>query len=254
MPTNCAIAWSVPVVGRGRRTRLTTGDDALDVGRRRRRPARARRPGRAGRAPCSASTRRRRRAAAAAAAGDGQRVGAEPLDRVLDLPWPSRCRPRPAGSPRPRRSGCRAWSAPERSLLAVSPRSANRSDLERGSCRHRPVATCRRVGDDLRRRPAGSAAWRARPTSSSWVISTMVRPGRVEPVEDAQHVAGGLGVQVAGRLVGEQQRRRGDQRPGHRDPLLLAAGELVGLVVGPVGQARPGPARPARPAPALGAP
>ena len=46
-----------------------------------------------------------------------------------------------------------------------------------------------------------------------------------------------LGVEVAGRLVGEQQRGRGDQRPGHGDPLLLAAGELVRLVVDPVGEA-----------------
>ena len=82
-------------------------------------------------------------------------------------------------------------------------------------------------------------------TSASWVISTIVRPGAVEPVEDGQHVRGGLRVQVAGRLVGEQQRRRGDQRPGHRDPLLLAAGELVRLVVGPVGQPDQRPARPA---------
>ena len=64
----------------------------------------------------------------------------------------------------------------------------------------------------------------------------MVRPGAAELVEDGEHVRGGVAVQVAGRLVGEQQRRLGDQRPGHRDPLLLAAGELVGLVLGPVGQ------------------
>ena len=45
------------------------------------------------------------------------------------------------------------------------------------------------------------------------------------------------------------QRRRGDQGPGHRDPLLLAAGELVRLVVAAIGQADevergPGPAAP----------
>ncbi|GAA2710541.1 hypothetical protein GCM10010429_26110 [Micromonospora olivasterospora] len=36
-----------------------------------------------------------------------------------------------------------------------------------------------------------------------------------------------LRVQGAERLVQQHQRRPGRQRPGHRDPLLLAAGELV---------------------------
>ena len=44
-------------------------------------------------------------------------------------------------------------------------------------------------------------------------------------------------VEVAGRLVGEQQRRAVDQRPGDRDALLLAAGELRRVVVQPVAQA-----------------
>jgi len=34
------------------------------------------------------------------------------------------------------------------------------------------------------------------------------------------------GVQVAGRLVGEEQRRVDDQRPRNRDPLLLTTGQL----------------------------
>ena len=42
--------------------------------------------------------------------------------------------------------------------------------------------------------------------------------------------AGSL-VEVAGRLVGEQQARLQNQRPGQRDPLLLAARELAGLVI-----------------------
>ena len=40
-----------------------------------------------------------------------------------------------------------------------------------------------------------------------------------------------LGIEVAGRLVGQQQRRVVDERARHRDALLLAAGELVGKVV-----------------------
>ena len=42
---------------------------------------------------------------------------------------------------------------------------------------------------------------------------------------------GRLGVEVAGRLVGQQQRRVVDERARDRDALLLAAGELVGEVV-----------------------
>ena len=173
-------------------------------------------------------------------------------------PPTSRCRPRPAGSPRRRRSGCRAWSAP---TAACWPHAAQR-EADGSRAAHR--ATCARAG---RRRPPAAApagarrtmrpsrsrttrlAWAA--TSSSWVISTIVRPDALSSVEQRQHLGGGGAVEVAGRLVGQEQRRLGDQRPGHRDPLLLAAGELVGLVVGPVGEAdrrraRPAPGRAAR--------
>ena len=47
----------------------------------------------------------------------------------------------------------------------------------------------------------------------------------------------GLRVELAGRLVGQDQDRLLDQRPGDRHPLLLAAGELVRPVVEPVAQA-----------------
>ena len=55
------------------------------------------------------------------------------------------------------------------------------------------------------------------------------------------------GVEVAGRLVGQDHPGLGDQGPGDGDALLLAARQLTRLVVGPVGQvhrrrARPGPA------------
>ena len=45
-------------------------------------------------------------------------------------------------------------------------------------------------------------------------------------------------VEVAGRLVGDDQRRIGDQRARDRDALLLAAGQLV-RVVRPSRSARP---------------
>ena len=44
-------------------------------------------------------------------------------------------------------------------------------------------------------------------------------------------------VERAGRLVGEQQPALADDRPGDRDPLALAAGELVGEAVGALGEA-----------------
>jgi hypothetical protein len=47
-------------------------------------------------------------------------------------------------------------------------------------------------------------------------------------------LAGGL-VEVAGRLVGEHDGRVPGQRPGDRDPLLLAARQLAGAVASPVG-------------------
>ena len=57
---------------------------------------------------------------------------------------------------------------------------------------------------------------------------------RPQQVEDA---VARLRVEVAGRLVGEDDGGPGDQRAGDRDPLLLAAGELGGPVGGAVGEA-----------------
>ncbi len=56
-------------------------------------------------------------------------------------------------------------------------------------------------------------------------------PFEVEVREDREHVLGGVRVEVAGRLVGEDQRGVGDDRAGDGDALLLAAGELGGEVV-----------------------
>ena len=57
------------------------------------------------------------------------------------------------------------------------------------------------------------------------------RPRAVDAVQQLHDPDRGLGIEVAGRLVGQQQRRVVDERARHRDALLLAAGELVGEVV-----------------------
>ena len=58
-----------------------------------------------------------------------------------------------------------------------------------------------------------------------------------ELLQQGDDVVPGVLVQVPGRLVGQQHLRLLDQRPGDRDPLLLAAGQLGRQVPGPVGQA-----------------
>ena len=77
-------------------------------------------------------------------------------------------------------------------------------------------------------------------------------PLGVELLEHPQDFHAGVRIEVAGRLVGQQQRGAIDQRPGDGHPLLLAAGHLRRLVVGAVGQPDAVQQR-LRPAPGLGA-
>src|SRR5688572_13032141 len=51
---------------------------------------------------------------------------------------------------------------------------------------------------------------------------------RMQSIEQGQNLGAGGAVQVAGRLVREQQRGLRDQRPGDRDALALSAGEFRG--------------------------
>ena len=55
----------------------------------------------------------------------------------------------------------------------------------------------------------------------------MVVPSRLSCVNSSMISLALRGVQVAGRLVGEEQPRLGDDRARHADQLLLAAGELA---------------------------
>ena len=72
--------------------------------------------------------------------------------------------------------------------------------------------------------------------SSSCVTMTMVMPLIVEFLEHAHDLDAGLAVEVAGRFVGQQEGRLVDQGAGDGHALLLAAGKLVGMVVGAVGE------------------
>ena len=54
---------------------------------------------------------------------------------------------------------------------------------------------------------------------------------------ELEDLGAGPAVEVAGRLVGEDDRRLAGQRPGDRDALLLAAAELARAVLQPVAQA-----------------
>jgi hypothetical protein len=63
--------------------------------------------------------------------------------------------------------------------------------------------------------------------------------GLVELLEDAHDLFRRARVEVAGRLVGEDDGRIGDQGAGDRHPLLLAPGELRGVMVLAAGEADP---------------
>src|SRR5258708_806533 len=59
----------------------------------------------------------------------------------------------------------------------------------------------------------------------------------MQAIEDGEHLLGAGGVEVAGRLVGEHHTRLTDECARDRDTLLLAARELVRMVVGAVCEA-----------------
>ena len=79
-------------------------------------------------------------------------------------------------------------------------------------------------------RPPSSRSTRsAMPAAArSCVTSTTARPSSAPAAQQAQHLGARLDVEVAGRLVGEQDGGIVDERPRDREALLLAAGELGG--------------------------
>ena len=67
---------------------------------------------------------------------------------------------------------------------------------------------------------------------ASWVTMTMVLPNSArELAEQFEDAGGGFAVEVAGRLVGDEERRIGDDGAGDGDALFLAAGKFGRRVV-----------------------
>ena len=92
--------------------------------------------------------------------------------------------------------------------------------------------------------PSSSTTTRSassRASSTSWVTRTAVRSASTRR---SVCRSGGRDRDVEGgqRLVEQQQPRVGGERPGHGDPLGLAAGELAGPASGEARAARPRPA------------
>ena len=154
---------------------------------------------------------------------DGQQVRAEPVD-LREQPGL-----RGGGQPEDRHDRRRADRDPERGQ-----RGAQRPGAQPDARHPQPVPAqpSRRahgalagVGDhpavehpDLARQLLGEAA----------VVGDHDDRGAVgvELAEERHDRRAGGAVEVAGRLVGEDDRRAPDERPGDRDPLALAAGEL----------------------------
>src|SRR2546430_944747 len=131
----------------------------------------------------------------------------------------------PDGRRHPRNGPSASGSTPRRWKLRPGKSAAARSASTTGAARRtdQPAAVDRedpvRPADDL----AAVGRHHERPTGAAG-----------EVVEDVQHLAASLEVEVARRLVGQDQQRVVHQRPHDRDALLLAAGEAIGKASGPI--------------------
>ena len=189
------------------------------------------------------------------------------------------CRPAARGRPRPRCGRKTATTASPGARLGAHgdgpcdlavpsavrdvrrPRQAPAQHVEpgepggEGAARAGPAP--RRWGPPRRPRPASSTTTRSASSSASrtsWVTSTAVRSASTR--RSIWRSAGRhRDVEGGHRLVEQQQPRLGGQRPGHRDPLGLAAGELRRPAVAPGRRRRPRRAsRPPPRAPATAGP
>ena len=183
----------------------------------------------------SATRQRRARPAGAQATerrrtGDQQDVAPERVDLRSRPRRRSRCRPRSARSPSRRRSSARGSSAPSG---ACSPRARRARRAAISIMRPSPWPAAALVGDDL---PVPDPDHPARMRGDLVLMRDQHDrpPLLAEALEQRQHLGPRGRVEVPGRLVGEDQRRIGDERAGDGDALLLAARQLRGQVVDPV--------------------
>ena len=79
----------------------------------------------------------------------------------------------------------------------------------------------------------------SRAKAISWVARIIVVPSSASDRTASRTSATQLGVERGGDLVEEQQRRPGGQRAHQRHPLLLAAGEPVGVAGRVLGEPEP---------------
>ena len=141
----------------------------------------------------------------------------------------------------------RSPTAPTRTTSAQAQRGAGAS----AGVTVRSVTSRTVLEPITRRRASGPAGAAPAAISRSWVITTTVVPAACSSRSSCHHPGAGRGVEVAGRLVGQQQRRVADHRPGDRRP--AAARRRTARAAGGRAGARGRPA-PARPRPAAAAP
>ena len=111
--------------------------------------------------------------------------------------------------------------------MRISERPGARSSQE--TARRAALVTRSRPGDDApvaRARPRGSA----RAATLGVVRGHHQREGELalQRLDQIEHALGGVGVEVAGRLVAEQQLGALRERARDRDALRLASGQLAG--------------------------
>ena len=172
-----------------------------------------------------------------------------PAIRARSTAGIARCRAAPNGaghdrSPPP----CSAGECACSRMTSPTPSSAAITAMPSRSRRRAPRLRIGRVDQRSQRQPDDHAiqpplfiARRrdARAASAGlWVTTRIAVPSALTRSNSVRDVLAGLFVELAGRFVGEQQRRPVGQRARDRDALHLAAGELRGQVIARDRQAR----------------
>src|SRR5207253_569500 len=152
----------------------------------------------------------------------------------------------PSAMPRIARPVCHGWSRSPRRLARQSttrPRGGAPTVAPALPARappRRPVTPRRRAPCGSRGLDQPAAVDREDPVRPADDLAAVGRHherptgAAGEVVEAVQHLAASLEVEVARRLVSEDQQRVVHQRPHDRDALLLAAGAAIGKALGPI--------------------